>query len=56
MTRASWNRLTVGAVALPLLGVAFAAGSVFLLGASDRAGVVIAYAIGTMPLSAAKLS
>ncbi len=53
MTRASWNQLTVGAVALPLLGVAFAAGSVFLLGASDRAGVVIAYAIGTMPLSAA---
>lgn len=45
--------MVLGAVVVPLLGVAFAAGSVFLLGASDRAGVIIAYAIGTMPLSAA---
>ncbi len=52
MTRATWNQMVIGAVVLPLLGVAFAAGSVFLLGASDRAGVVIAYAIATMPLSA----
>ncbi len=52
MTRATWNQTVLGAVVLPLLGVAFAAGSVFVLGASDRAGVIIAYAIGTMPLSA----
>lgn len=44
--------MTLGAVAPPLLGVAFAAGSVFLLGASDRAGMIIAYAIATMPLAA----
>lgn len=44
--------MTLGVVVLPLLGVAFAAGSVFLLGASDRAGMIIAYAIATMPLAA----
>ena len=52
MIRASWTRMTLGAVVLPPLCVAFAAGSVYLLGASDRAGVIIAYAIATMPLAA----
>ena len=53
MTRPGWNRLVLGAVVVPILGVAFAAASVFLLGAGDRAGGIIAYAISTMPLAAA---
>lgn len=52
MTRATWNRMTLAAVVLPLIGVAFSAVSVFLFGASDRGGAIIAYAIGVMPLAA----
>lgn len=44
--------MTFGAVVLPLIGVAFSVVSVFLLGASDRGGTIIAYAIGVMPLAA----
>ncbi len=53
MTRALWNRMVLGAVVAPLVGVGFAAGSMYLVGAGDRAGAVIAYAISTMPLAAA---
>lgn len=51
MTRASWNRMTLGAVVMPLIGLVVAAASVFLFGAADRAGVIIAYAVATMPLA-----
>lgn len=44
--------MTLAAVVVPLIGVAFSAVSVFLLGGSDRGGTIIAYAIGVMPLAA----
>ncbi len=52
MTRASWNQMTLGAVIVPLVGLVFCGVSMFVLGATDRAGIIVAYAIATMPLAA----